>query len=73
MLKDMDYWIKELLDTGINVSKKVIYKAAETTNEFIGSRIADAVTSSYDDKIVKTKTFEKLEIREKILNELTLI
>ena len=44
---------KQLLDKGldslITASKKVAYKA----DEFIGNEIADAVTNSNDDKIVK--------------------
>ena len=44
---------KQLLDKGldslITASKKVAYKA----DEFIGNEIADVVTNSNDDKIVK--------------------
>ena len=58
---------------GIKVSKKVIHKAVEATFEFLGNKIADAVTKSYDDKIVKTKSVEEIiippEKREEILNE----
>ena len=47
---------KQLLDTttkaGINVSKKVIYHAAEAIGEFSGSKISDVVAKSYDDKTV---------------------
>ena len=42
---------KQLLDTGVDAlktaSKKVVYKAAKTTGEFIGNKIAE--------KIVKAK------------------
>ena len=44
---------KQLLDTGLDAlktaSKKVVHKAGE----FLGNTIADAVTKSNDDKIVK--------------------
>ena len=46
---------KQLLDTGLDslktASKKVVHKAGE----FLGNKIADAVTKSNDDKIVKNK------------------
>ena len=38
---------KQLLNTGINASKKVIHKAGEASGEVLGNRIGD--------KIVKTK------------------
>ena len=38
---------KQLLDTGINTSKKVIHKAAEATGEFLRNKIADAVSIVY--------------------------
>ena len=34
---------KQLLDTGINASKKVIHKVAEARGEFLGNKIADKV------------------------------
>ena len=40
---------KQILDKGLNASKKVVHKAGE----FIGNKIADAVTKSNDDKIIK--------------------
>ena len=40
---------KQLLDTGQDAFKKVIHKAGES----MGNKIADAVTKSNDDKIVK--------------------
>ena len=39
---------KQLLDTWINASKKVIHKAAEATGEFLGNKIADIVTNLYN-------------------------
>ena len=44
---------KQLLDTGLDApktaSKKLVHKAAETTGEFIGNKIANAVAKSKDD------------------------
>ena len=62
---------------GINVSKKVIHKAAEATCEFLRSKIAHAV-ANFDDKIMKpdekSRNDEKIivtpEKREEILSEL---
>ena len=36
-------------------SKKVIHKAAKSTGEFLRNKIAEAVTKSSNNKIVKTK------------------
>ena len=51
-------------------SKKVVHK----TGEFLGNKIAVAVTISYDDKIVKQEPFEEKiippEKGKEILNEL---
>ena len=38
---------------GINASKKAIHKTAETTGEFLGNNIADAVAKLCNDKIVE--------------------
>ena len=52
------------------VSKKVVHKIGE----FIGNKIADAVTKSNDNKIVKQEPAEKiiisLEKRDEISNDL---
>ena len=48
--------------TGINASKKLIHNVAEATGEFFENKITDAVTKSYDDKIVKTKPVEEIII-----------
>ena len=83
MLKGMDFYhlpknIKvyniQLLDTGLDsvktTSEKVVYKRSE----FLGNKFVDAVTNLYDDRIVKTKTVEQINIPpeegEEILNEL---
>ena len=65
---------KELLDTGLDslktTSKKVVHKAGE----ILGNQIADVVTKSNDDKIVKQEPVEEiiipLEKRDEILNKL---
>ena len=61
---------KQLLDTGLDSSKKVVHKAGE----FIGNKIADAVTNSSDGNIVKQKPVEIIiispEKRDEILNKL---
>ena len=40
---------KQLLDTGLNTSKKVVHKPGE----YLGNTIADAITNSNDDNIEK--------------------
>ena len=65
---------KELLHTGLDslktTSKKVVHKAGK----FLGNQIADVVTKSNDDKIVKQEPVEEiiipLEKRDEILNKL---
>ena len=58
------------LDSLITAFKKVVHKAAD----FLGNKIADAVTKSNDDKIVKQEHVEEiiipLEKRDEILNKL---
>ena len=44
---------KQLLDAGINASKKVIHQAAKVTAQFLEDKIADAVNKSNDIKIMK--------------------
>ena len=85
MLKIMDFYhLQEIYPTNrekkvlTTASKKVIYKAAEATGEFLGNKIAGAVAKSNDDKIVKAnenlRNVEEViiapEKREEILNEL---
>ena len=76
---DFNHFESDALKT---TSKNVVHKAAEVPSEFIGSKIAEAVAKSKDDKIVKQKhaidenprnVEEKIippEKREEILNEL---
>ena len=44
---------KQLLDTGLAAVKTASKKVVHKTSEFLGNKIADAVTKSNDDKIVK--------------------
>ena len=61
---------KQILERGLNASKKVVHKAGE----FIGNKIADAVTISNDNNIKKQEPVEEIIIppgkREEILNKL---
>ena len=62
------------MDTGINASKKAIYKAAEATGEFSGNKITDAVAKWYNNKIVKTKPDEEIiMLPEKTEEKLSII
>ena len=60
----------EIMDKGLNVSKKLVHHAGG----FIGNNIADAVTKSNDDKIMKEEPIEEIiiptEKGEQILNKL---
>ena len=62
------------MDTGLDSLKTVFKKIVQITGEFLGNKIADTVTNSYDDKFMKTKPVEEMIIppkkREEILNEL---
>ena len=61
---------KQLLDIGIDASKRVVHKAGE----FIGNKIANAVTKLDDDNIEKQEPVEEIiippEKRDEILNKL---
>ena len=65
---------KQLLDTGLDAIKTAPQKVVLKVAKFIGNKIADAVTKSNDDKIVKQEPVGKimipLEKRKEILNEL---
>ena len=39
---------KQLLDTEINASKKVIHKSVKATGEFLGNKITNVATKSND-------------------------
>ena len=58
------------MDKGIDASKKVVHKAGE----YLGNKIADAVTKSNDDNIAKQESVEETiippEKREEILSKL---
>ena len=76
MLKDIVFYLlsrkykKQLMDTGLYASKKVIHKA----DEYLWNKIADAATNSNDDNIEKQESVEEIiiqpEKREEILNKL---
>ena len=58
-----------------NLDKKAAFEKIEFEgNEFLGNKIADTVTNSYDEKYVKTKSVQEIiippEKREEISNEL---
>ena len=63
---------KQFLDAGLDFLKTASKKLVHKINEFLGNKITDAVTNSYEDKIVKTKPAEGIiippEKREEILN-----
>ena len=65
---------KQLLDTGLDSLKTDSRNLVHKTCGGLGNKIADAVTNSYDDEIVKTKAVDGIiippEKREEILNEL---
>ena len=56
------------MDAEINTSKKVTDKAAKATGELLGNKIADAVTKSNNDKIVKTKPENSRNVEETIIS-----
>ena len=43
------------MDTGLDSVKTASKKVVHKISEFLGNKIADPVTKSYDDKIVKAK------------------
>ena len=61
---------KQLLDTGLDASKKLGHKGGE----YLGNKIADVITKSNDDNIEKQEPVEEIiippENREDILNNL---
>ena len=71
-------YTKQLLDTGLDTSKpgskNLVQKEAEATGGLLVNKIADAVTKSHNDKIVKTKPAGEIfippEKREEMLNKL---
>ena len=44
---------KKLLDTGLDAAKTASKKVVHKVGEFLGNKIADTVTKTNDDKIVK--------------------
>ena len=49
---------KQLMDTGLDASKKVVHKAGE----FIGNKIVDTVNKSNDDSFEKQEPVEEINI-----------
>ena len=66
------------MDTGLDSSKATSKKVVHKADEFIGNKIADAITKSNDNKIVKPdenprnveEIIIQLEKRYEILNKL---
>ena len=69
-----------MLNTGLDAIKSVSKKVVHRAGEYVGNKVADAVTQSNDDKIVKPDenpgNIEEIRVPlkkgEKILNELKL-
>ena len=80
MLENIDFYhlqknIKKLLDTGLDAVKTASKKVAHKAIEFLGNKIADAVTKSSNDKPDKNprnivEIIIRLEKRDEILNKL---
>ena len=77
MLNDMDFYhlqenIKKNNSTHDQILKKLLPKYFLEAGEFLGNKIADAVTKLNDNKIIKKESVEEviipLEKRDKILN-----
>ena len=62
------------MDTRLDALKTAFKKIVHKTGEFLGNKIADAVTELRDYKVVKQEPAEEIiilpEKREEILNEL---
>ena len=82
MLKDMDFYhlrknIKKCWIQGLDSLKNVVHN----TSEILRSKIADAVTDLYDEKIEKTKPVEEIIIsfqgkgkkKDAVLNKSSLV
>ena len=65
---------KQLLNTGLDAAKTASKKIVHKAGEFLGNKIADAITKSNDDNIEKQEPIEEViipsEKREEILNNL---
>ena len=82
MLKDMDFYhlrknIKKCWIQGLDSLKNVVHN----TSQILRSKIADAVTDLYDEKIEKTKPVEEIIIsfqgkgkkKDAVLNKSSLV
>ena len=53
------------MDTGLDSKKSASLRVVHKTGEFLGNKIADLVTNSYDDKNVKTNLMKKYLFHQK--------
>ena len=61
-----NYWIQDyMLQKMLSTFKKVVHKTSKATSELIENKIADAVTNSNGDKVVRQEPVE--EERDEIL------
>ena len=75
--KSMDAATKTGIDASKTASKKVVHKTAEATGDFIGTKVADKITSigKPEEKETKKKTEEIYippEKRQQIIHDLRL-
>ena len=56
---------KQVMDTRLDAVKTTSKKVAHKAGELIGNKMADAVTKSNDDKIVKQELIEEIIIPSK--------
>ena len=54
---------KQLWDTRPDSLKTASKKVVHKTSEFLGNKTTDAITNSYDDKIVKQEPVEEIIIK----------
>ena len=64
---------KQLFSTALDALKTATKKIVHKTGEFLGNRIADAVTKSGDDKIVKQEPVEEIIISPEKRVEISII
>ena len=58
------------MDTGLDAVKTASKKVVHEAGEFIGNKIADAVTKSNDNKIVKQELVKEITILPKKWDEI---
>ena len=62
--------ISKLLDRGLDSLKTVSKKVVHKTGKFLGNKIADVMTKSNGDKIVKQEPAEEIIILPKVRDEM---